>query len=216
MSIVSKLVLGMMGRLRPSPAVGDAVSVIVLPPPLTRGGMGLMDALSRRRSSRAFAPDALSDQTLSSLLWAACGMNDPVTKLRTAPSALNAQEVDVFVALPQGAYRYDAKTHTLLLASGADLRRITGYQDFVDEAPLDVVFVADYRRVALVPVAQRQMYAAASAGAMSQNISLYCAAEGLSTVLRGWIDRHAIAEALGLTHDQEPLLSQTVGLPAAS
>jgi SagB-type dehydrogenase family enzyme len=206
----------MMGRLRPAPAAGDAAPTIALPPPVTHGGMGLMDALHRRRSSRAFAPDALTDQILSNLLWAACGMNDAAQEMRTAPSALNAQEVDVFVALPQGTFRYDTKAHTLLLAADADLRRITGYQDFVDEAPLDVVFVADYRRVAMVPVAQRQMYAAASAGAMSQNISLYCAANGLATVLRGWIDRHAIAEALGLAHDQEPLLSQTVGLPAAT
>jgi nitroreductase len=90
---------------------------------------------------------------------------------------------------------------------------VTGYQDFVDEAPLDLVYVADHRRMRLVPVAQRDSYASAAAGAIAQNVYLYSASAGLATVIRAWIDRSAIADALGLSHDQHVVLSQTVGYP---
>ena len=122
----------------------------------------------------------------------------------------------MYVALPGGAYLYDARAHALRLAAAGDLRRITGYQDFVDEAPLDLVFVADHARMRLVPAGQRESYASAAAGAIAQNVYLYAASAGLATVIRAWIDRAAIADALGLTHDQQVLLSQTVGYPAKS
>jgi SagB-type dehydrogenase family enzyme len=132
---------------------------------------------------------------------------------RTAPSAINAQEIDVYVALPAGAYRYDAKAHRLQLVAASDLRRVTGYQDFVDEAPLDLIYVADHARMRMIPVAQRESYASAAAGAIAQNVYLYAASNGLATVIRAWIDRTAVADALGLSHDQQVLLSQTVGYP---
>jgi hypothetical protein len=214
MSTLSKIALGMMGRLRPEPPRGDAVQVLTLPAAERRGGLPLMEAIAARRSSREFAPDALPLPLLSNLLWAAWGVNR-ADGGRTAPSALNAQEVDVFVALPQGAYRYEAAAHELRLVAAADLRRVTGYQDFVDQAPLDLVYVADHARLRMVPVEQRTAYAYAAAGAISQNVYLFAAANGLATVIRAWIDRAAIAEALGLSHDQQVLLSQTVGWPAA-
>jgi nitroreductase len=151
---------------------------------------------------------------LSDLLWAAYGMNRAEGG-RTAPSALNAQEIDVFVALPSGAYLYDAKAHQLNLVAASDLRRVTGYQDFVDEAPLDLVYVADHARMGMVPVAQRESYASTVAGAIAQNVYLFAACNDLATVIRAWIDRAAIADALGLTHDQQVLLSQTVGYAKA-
>jgi nitroreductase len=92
---------------------------------------------------------------------------------------------------------------------------VTGYQDFVDEAPLDLVYVADHGRMKLVPVAMRESYASIAAGAVAENVYLFAAANGLATVLRAWIDREAIASALGLGHDQQVLLSQTVGFPEA-
>ena len=126
---------------------------------------------------------------------------------------MNAQEIDVFLALPSGAYRYDAAVNKLHLVAASDLRRITGYQDFVDDAPLDLIYVADYTRMNLVPVGQRESYASVAAGAITQNVYLFAASNGLATVIRAWIDRAAIADALGLTHDQQVLLSQTVGYP---
>ena len=212
MTTVAKMVLGMMGRLRPAPAAGDSATTIALPVVDPHGGMPLMEALAARRSAREFAPDALPLPLLSGLLWAAFGINRPDGG-RTAPTALNAQEIDVYVALPSGAYRYDATTNALVLVAATDVRRVTGYQDFVDEAPLDLVYVADHTRQRLVPVGQRESYASAAAGGIAQNVYLFAAAHGLSTVIRAWIDREAIAEALGLTHDQQVLLSQTVGYP---
>ena len=212
MSTLTKLALGMMGQLRPRPAQGDGAASIALPDPVRHGGMPLMDALAKRHSGREFARRELPLPMLSGLLWAAYGVNRKDGG-RTAPSALNAQEIDVYVALPSGAYLYDAATNALQRVAASDLRSVTGYQDFVDEAPLDLVFVADHARMKLVPVGQRESYASAAAGAISQNVYLFAAAHGLASVIRAWIDRGAIADALGLTHDQQVLLSQTVGYP---
>ena len=213
MTTLTKLALGLMGQLRPKPATGDAAAQVHLPRPQRHGGLPLMAALAHRRSSREFAPTPLAPQVLADLLWAAYGVNRPASGGRTAPSALDAQEIDVYVTLPQGEYRYDAAANTLELVAGADLRRVTGYQDFVDDAPLDLVYVADHRRMKMVPAEQRSVYAAAAAGAIAQNVYLFAASAGLATVIRAWIDRAAIADALGLDHDQQVLLSQTVGRP---
>jgi len=166
MSTLTKLALGMMGQLRPRPAKGDSATAISLPPPRKQGGLPLMEALAGRRSSREFARDALPLALLR--IYSGRPAHERSDGGRTAPSAMNAQEIDVFVALPSGAYRYDAAAHELNLVAASDLRRITGYQDFVDEAPLDLVYVADHARMSLVPVAQRESYASAAAGAIAQ------------------------------------------------
>ena len=212
MSTLTKLALGAMGQLRPKPARGDAVPKIALPVPDKAGGVPLMEAIANRHSAREFSAKELPLPLLSSLLWAANGVNRRDGG-RTAPSAMNAQEIDVYVALPSGAYLYDAAANALLLVAGSDLRRVTGYQDFVDEAALDLVYVADHSRMKLVPVASRESFASAAAGAIAQNVYLFAAGNGLSTVIRAWIDRDAIAGALGLGHDHQVLLSQTVGFP---
>jgi SagB-type dehydrogenase family enzyme len=212
MSTLTKVALGVMGQLRPRPARGSATRTIKLPAPDKAGGMPLMQTLAKRRSSREFAKKPLPLPVLSSLLWGAFGVNRRGGG-RTAPSAIDAQEIDIYVALPTGAYLYDAKEHRLRLVVDKDLRRVTGYQDFVDEAPLDLVYVADHRRMKLVPVDRRESYASVAAGAITQNVYLFAAGNGLGTVIRAWIDRSAIADALGLSHDEQVLLSQTVGYP---
>jgi nitroreductase len=212
MTTLTKLALGAMGRLRPRPARGDAAPKIALPVPDKAGGMPLMAAISKRHSAREFSTKQLPLPMLSNLLWAANGVNRPDGG-RTAPSAMSAQEIDIYVALPSGAYLYDAAANALQLVAGSDVRRVTGYQDFVDEAALDLVYVADHSRMKLVPVASRESFASAAAGAIAQNVYLFAAGNGLSTVIRAWIDREAIAIALGLGHDQQVLLSQTVGFP---
>ncbi|MEO7335773.1 MAG: nitroreductase family protein [Caldimonas sp.] len=173
--------------------------------------MPLISALARRQSQREFAPEALPDQILSDLLWAAAGINRHDVGGRTAPSAMNAQEVLLYVATPQGLYLYQPAPHALLMTVASDVRRVTGNQDFVDTAPLDLVFVADHTRMKLVPPAQRETYAFATAGAMAQNVYLYCASEGLATVIRAWFDRDALSKAMGLQADHQLLVSQTVG-----
>jgi SagB-type dehydrogenase family enzyme len=152
---------------------------------------------------------------LSDLLWAAAGVNRSLLGGRTAPSAMNAQEVTLYVALPEGLYRYEPLPHALQLVDATDVRRVTGYQDFVDSAPLEVIYVADHARMKLVPAAQRESYASVAAGAMAQNVYLYCASAGLATVIRAWIDRHALSQAMGLDTDQQILLAQTVGRPVS-
>jgi SagB-type dehydrogenase family enzyme len=213
MNTLTKMALGLIGQLKPEPAVGDAANTISLPPPDTKSGLPLMMALAQRQSLREFDPKSLSEQTLSDLLWAAAGINRTALGGRTFPSAMNGQEVDIYAALSTGLYRYAATTHTLHLVTASDVRRVTGYQDFVDDAPLDLVFVADYVRMKLVPASQRESYASVAAGAMAQNVYLYCASAGLATVIRAWIDRGALALAMGLNTDQQVLLSQTIGRP---
>ena len=212
MNPLTKLALGAMGRLRPKPALGDAAPSITLPAPETSGGLPLMEAIAKRRSLREFARTELPLSLLSNLLWAANGVNRPDGG-RTAPSAMHANEIDIYVALPSGAYLYNAAENALQLVAGTDIRRVTGYQDFVDEAPLDLVYVADHGRMTLIPVASRESFASVAAGAITENVYLFAASTGLATVIRAWIDREAIAQALGLPHDHQVLLSQTVGFP---
>lgn len=124
---------------------------------------------------------------------------------------MNAQEVLLYAAMPQGLYLYEPVAHEFQLAVASDVRRVTGYQDFVDDAALDLVYVADHGRMGMVPAAQRTAYACAAAGAMAQNVYLFCASAGLATVVRAWFDRDALAKAMGLGNDQQLLLAQTVG-----
>jgi hypothetical protein len=125
MNTLTKLALGAMGRLRPMPAKGTATPTIALPAPETVGGMPLIEALSRRHSAREFAPTELPPALLANLLWAANGINR-ADGHHTAPSAMNAQEIDIYVALPSGgAYLYDAGANTLQLVAGSDVRRVS-------------------------------------------------------------------------------------------
>ncbi len=219
MNTLTKLVLGAMGATRPAPALGTARRDIELPPPLRDASVSLAAAFAGRRSQREFDTRPLPQQLLSDLLWAADGVNRSGGG-RTAPSALDAHDVAIFVALPEGAYRYDPAEHALHLVAAVDVRRVTGYQDFVDNAPLDLVYVSDQKHLSAVSVLQRVPYAYAAAGAIAQNVYLFCAANRLACVLRAWIDREAVAQELGLKHDQHVLLSQTIGFaldePAAA
>jgi SagB-type dehydrogenase family enzyme len=213
MNTLTKLAMGMINRLTLEPPQGEAQVAVALPPPQTDGGLPLMAALRQRRSGRDFLPTALEPQMLSNLLWAACGVNRPDLGGRTAPSAMNAQEVDIYLAMPQGLYLYDPQHQVLKLMVAKDARRVTGYQDFVDNAPLDLVFVAHHGRMKRVPAARRESYASIAAGAMVQNIALFCASAGLANVVRAWFDRGALTQAMGLSEDQQILITQTIGFP---
>ncbi len=185
-----------------------------LPPPRISGGMPLMEALSDRHSSRSFSPEPLPQQMLADLLWAAWGVNRPGSGKRTAPSAVNRQEITVYVVMEQGAYRYDAPANRLAGVESGDLRELTGTQGFVATAPLNLVYVADMGRVAGGNEERKILYAGADTGFISQNVYLFCASKGLATVVRGAVDREPLARALGLGSDQQVILAQTVGYPA--
>lgn len=186
---------------------------IQLPKPRIEGGKPLMEALKERKSVRAFSSKELSQQQLSDLLWAANGVNRPQTGHRTAPSARNSQEIDIYVALPTGAYLYNARSNMLEPVVAGDVRGRMGRQQFVKDAPVVLVFVADYSRMGNMSEADKAFYAATDTGYVSQNVYLFCASEGLATVVLGSIDRNAITEALKLRPDQKPVLSQPVGYP---
>lgn len=190
-------------------------AAIKLPPPETAGGLPLMQALRQRHSTREFAGRILPPQVLSNLLWAANGVNRPDSGKRTAPSARDWREVDVYVVTAEGAYRYDPPTHTLKLAAAGDLRRLTGVQDFVATAPVNLVYVADRDRISEDDAAERQArFIAADAGFIAQNVDLFCASAGLGTVVRGLIDAETLGKALKLGNRQQILLAQSVGYPA--
>ena len=176
----------------------------------TDGGKPLMQALKDRRSSRTFSDREISDQILSNLLWAGFGINRPDSGLRTAPSARNMQEIDIYVAMKKGLYIYEPKQHVLKLVLREDIRAITGKQDFVAVAPLNLIYVADYSRMDKTST-DKEFYSAADTGFISQNVYLYCASENLATVVRGWVDKEALAKAMNLDPEQRIILAQTVG-----
>jgi SagB-type dehydrogenase family enzyme len=184
-----------------------------LPAPEMTGGKPLMQALKERHSSREFSSRTLPKQVLSNLLWAAAGVNRPATGKRTAPSARDWREVDVYVALAEGVYRYDSNEHNLILLKDEDLRAATGMQDFVGNAPVNLIYVANLNRMEDASPEKKNFYAAADTGFIAQNVYLFCASEGLATVVRGSVDREALASMLGLTDQQRVILAQTVGYP---
>lgn len=183
-----------------------------LPPVQTEGGMPLMQALKARRSTRALADAPLAAQQLSNLLWAAFGINRPDGH-RTAPSARNWQEIDVYAVMADGAYRYDAQAHALQRVTGQDLRALAGTQPHARNAALTLVYVADERRMQGATEATRAEFAAADAGFIAQNVYLFCASEGLGTVVFASIDRERLAAALKLDQGQRIVLGQSVGRP---
>ena len=176
-------------------------------------GRPLMQVLKERRSSRAFSTERLPMQVLSNMLWAAFGVNQPKSGRRTAPSARNRQETDIYVAVADGLYLYDAKPHTLKPVLAEDIRAMTGIQPFVKEAPVNLIYVADFSRMGKATDEKKVLYSAAATGFISQNVYLYCASEGLATVVRDLIDRPVLAKVMRLRPDQKIILAQSVGYP---
>lgn len=190
----------------------DDADTLALPKPRTESGKPLMQALRDRRTTREFSEASLSPQVLGDLLWAAFGVNRPADGHRTAPSAMNAQEIDIYVATAQGLYMYDALGHRLQRISPADVRQATSGQEFARQAPVTVVFVADYARMVKAKPEQKEFYSGVDTGYISQNVYLFCASEGLATVVHD-LDRPPLAAAMKLRPDQHIVLAQVVGYP---
>ena len=190
--------------------------VIKLPAPETERGKPLMQALKDRQTSREFSDKKLRLQVLSNLLWAAFGVNRLQTGGRTAPSADEWHEMDVYVATAGGIYLYDARSNVLKPVLTEDVRIQTGLQPFVADAPVNLIYVADYSRMVEAEERDRILYSAADAGFISQNVCLFCASEGLATVVRGRVDRPALAKLMKLMPSQHVILAQSVGYPAGT
>lgn len=180
---------------------------------LTDQGMSLIQVLQKRKTIREFSDRKLTLETLSHLLWAAWGINRPDGAHRTAPSAKNAQEIDIYVAMESGLYGFNPHAFTLAPILKDDIRAATGSQDFVPQAPINLVYVADMAKMENGPRKEKKFYAALDTGFISQNVYLFCAAEGLATVVRGWVDRPALAQVMKLGPEQRIIAAQSVGYP---
>ncbi len=191
----------------------SAAEIIKLPAIQQNSGKLLMQALQERKSERSFSAKALPSNVLSNMLWAACGINRSASGKRTAPSAMNRQSIDVYVALPEGVYVYEAKAHVLKPVVTQDLRALTGKQSFAASAPVTLIYVADFKKMGNIPEDEKAFYAATDTGFISQNVYLFCASEGLGTVVRSALDRDALAKAMKLGDHQKITLVQSVGYP---
>lgn len=182
-------------------------------PDKTRGA-NVMKAFADRRSDREFADKALSIQDISDMLWAANGVNRSSDSKRTAPSALNKQDIDVYIFTKEGAYLYDAHLHALKpIAEGDHRALLAGGQDFVKTAPVCLVFVSDLSRFEMGASEQVKMMGAMDAGIVSQNVNLFCSGVGLSTVPRATMDKEGVKRILKLSDSQLPIMNNPVGYP---
>jgi nitroreductase len=190
----------------------EAKSIQLLKPQIGSGN-SLMQALWKRMSSRKFSPEPLPVEVLSNLLWAGFGINRPDGK-RTAPSAMNMQDIDIYVILTDGLYLYDAKANQLKLMFIQDLRGLAGTQAYAKEAPVNLIYVCDYAKMGgKTSDDAKHLFSGFHAGVIAQNIYLYCASEGLATVVRAGMDIPALSKAIKLRPDQKITLAQSVGYP---
>lgn len=199
--------------LLPISLLAQDLKIINLPKPKQEGGRPLMEVLRDRQSSREFSSEALTPEVLSDLLWAAFGINRPASGKRTAPSAMNTQEIEIYLALADGLYLYDPQNHALKLMVAQDLRALTGKQDFVQSAPLNLVYVADFAKLSRQNDEQKIFYSAVNTGFISENVYLFCSSAGLATVVRGYVEKETLATAMKLRPEQKIMLAQTVGFP---
>lgn len=191
-----------------------AQTTIRLPAPAKTGGMPLMEALSKRATNRMMdGSRSLSTQQLSDLLWAAWGVNREDGR-RTAASALNRQEIDLYLIGRKAAYRYDAASHSLRLVAEGDFRRGVNAQEYTKTGDWILVYVADYAKMAGGDDRSNAATAGIDAGLIAQNVYLYGASEGLAVVVHSSVERRSVAQTLDLGPQQHIVVAQTVGIPA--
>ncbi len=181
---------------------------------VSRGrGMSLMKALEGRESVREFASQEVSSGDLSDLLWAANGINRPEFGYRTAPSAMNAQEIDLYVCRKEGAYLYEPAARQLVMVSEEDVRPWIIHQQSLLTAPLFLLLVADLSRLQGGDSQRKLLMSAMDAGCVSENISLFCTAAGLATVPRVTMNEPELRKALNLNSSQHLLMNHPIGYP---
>lgn len=189
---------------------------IQLPSPQKEGGLTFAETVANRHSIREFDPSKeLSLQQISNLLWSAAGINRPETGMRSNPTAMNSQEIDVYLFSKDGVYLYDPKANALIKRADGDHRSLVAggkafSQDFVMDAPISLVMVADTGKFEREGMAQSAA-PALDAGIVSQNINLFCSANGLATVPRITMDTDAIKTLLSLNANHLPLINNPVG-----
>lgn len=178
----------------------------------TTGGKPLMEALRDRKTTREFKVSELPRETLGNLLWAAFGINRPATGHRTAPSAMNSQEMDILVALKDGLYVYEASSNKLKLRRAGDFRPKISSAPYCVRASAVLLYVAGKDRMTKAKPDTKSFYAAFDAGCICQNVYLFCSSKGLGTVVFD-LNRPPLAKALELNDEQEIIMAQAVGIP---
>jgi len=219
--ILAGLIMASLLMMVPSVSLAQEAEVIKLPPPQKDGGKPLMQALSLRQSTRGnFGPEEkLSMQVLANLLWAADGVNRAGGH-RTAPSAVDWQNIDTYLFTADGVFVYDAINNALKVIAREDLRATSGLegagqmkQEFAKTAPLSLVFVGNMAKTKGMKYGGQDVgipWTYTGAGAIAQNVYLFCASEGLACILRAMLDEVQVAKALKLGPEQKVLLTQTI------
>lgn len=197
--------------------------VIHLPEPQMTGGKPLMDCLRQRHSTREYSKREVPLQELSNLLWAAFGLNREhagtgigIPGSHTAPTACNAQAIDIYVGLAGGVYRYEPHANELQGVLAEDIRPslYSKEQAFVMDAPINILYVAYRSRMVMQGDWDWQTFPYCDTSFIAENVYLYCASAGLETVIRAMVDRELLAKVLRLAPDQMVTLAQTVGYAA--
>jgi SagB-type dehydrogenase family enzyme len=192
-------------------AVAQELQPIKLLPPQTEKGKSLMKALEERRTTREYSDRAMSLQDISNVLWAANGINRVKEMKHTAPTAVNWQEIDVYIVLGKGIYRYNPHDSTLYPVVKGDMREQAGTQDYVKTAPLNLIYIADYTKMKNAEEAKKEAYASADAAFIAENVYLFCAAFDMGCVVRASVDREKLSATMKLRPEQKIVLGQTVG-----
>jgi hypothetical protein len=191
---------------------GQELKPIILNSPDLKRGLPVMEALSQRASNTDFSDKKLSIQDLTDLLYAANGVNRKDVGKRTAPSAMNAQDVDVYVFLEEAVYLYDAFKNVLNPVVVGDQRKLAaGAQESVAGAPCILVLISDISRFKFPDNSRKLDAAAKDAGIVSENINIFCAGTGMYTRSRGTMDLEKIKIVLKLKDTQYPMLNNPVG-----
>jgi SagB-type dehydrogenase family enzyme len=222
-SVIAVLTLGLLLLMIPCFSFSQE-EVIKLPPPQKTGGKPLMEALNLRQSTRGnFGPEVkLTMQQLSNLLWAANGVNRPDGH-QTAPSAAGWENIDIYVTTADGLFVFDPKQQALKVISKEDVRATSGIagasgggmtQDFAKTAPVSLIYIADMAKTKAMNKYNGEdvgpLWSYANAGAIAENVYLFCASEGLACIVRAMIDPVQIAKVFKLRPEQKALLTSTI------
>lgn len=187
-------------------------TVIKLNAPNMENSATLMTALQNRQTNRSFSSQELGWQQLADLLWAANGVNRTDNGKRTAPSARNAQEIDIYAFTSAGVFLYDAPNHQLKRIADNDCRAGLYDRGNFGKAPLILVYVGNFDKMQGFNEEARNFYSATDVGFVSQNVYLYCATQNLNTVVCGSFNHDHAAKVLNVKNGK-PLLAQPVGYP---
>lgn len=213
-AVSSTIILSVLATCLAGPLSGsEPLEPIYLPPPESSGGMPLMQALNNRMSTKEFTTQAIPRDQISNLLWAAFGINRPESGKRTVATAVNCQDIEVYVVLEKAVYVYQAKEHRLIPVVNRDVRFLAATQGYAKVAPINLVYVSDYSKMADGFKDKKPIYAAFHAGSISQNVYLYCASAGLGAVVRDSVDRAGLRDVLNLRENQVIVMAQSVGCP---